>query len=411
MREWGARLTLRGRLVVAALRRSGARAALAIVAVAAGVAATLVSLALAAGAERELEETASRVGRDLLMVTSARVLAPPSRGGGWYVSRRLDRGDVDRLRGEVVGLAAVAPVLESSRRVELGRESVVTTVRGVTPEYVALRRFAVERGRALDARDEGEARRVAVVGPFVAERLRAGEGIVGRTLVVGGVPFEVVGRLAAKGMSDDGQNEDDQVLVPLETARRRVFGVEWLSRLVAQATSAEAMAGVAAGARAVLRDAHHLTTELPDDFQIQPLVRTSEIRRMSNAFLRGMTTIFAAATLGVGGVGVLAVSFLNVRDRRAEIGLRRAVGARRRDIAALFVAESLALGAAGGVAGLGLGALAVGILGRSLHWRMAIAPGSVVEPLAVSLALGLVFGLAPAIAGARTTPIAALRDG
>jgi len=370
-----------------------------------------VTLALAAGAERDLAETAARVGRDLLMVSAGQVLAPPARGGGWYVSRRLDRGDLDRLRREVLGLSAVAPVLEGSRRVELGRDDLVTTVRGVTPEYLELRRFAVAAGRGLDAADERELRRVAIVGPFVAERIGGGSEVVGRDVVVGGVPFEVVGRLAAKGMSADGQNEDDQILVPLETARHRVFGVDWLSRFVLQAASAEAMAGVEAAARAVLRDEHHLSAEQPDDFDILPVVRSSAIRRRGGEFLRGLTTIFAAVTLAVGGVGVLAVSFLNVRERRREIGLRRAVGARRRDIAALFVAESCLLGSAGGAAGLALGAVAVAVLGRTLGWRMAVDLRTALAPFAISLGLGLLFGLLPAFGAARLPPIEALRDG
>jgi len=407
----GGRLALRARLLVAALRRAGARAWLAIVAVGAGVAATVVTLALASGAEREVEATAARLGRNLLMVSASQVLAPAGRGGGWYVSRRLDRDDVERLRREVRAITGIAPVLEGSRRVELGGENLATMVRGVPRAYLELRRFEVARGRALDARDEREVRRVALVGPFVAERLGAGESIVGRTVVAGGVPLEIVGVLAEKGMSADGQNEDDQIIVPLETARRRIFRVEWLSRLVVQAESAAAMAVVEAATRAVLREEHHLTAAESDDFQILPVVRTSEIRRMSNAFLRGMSSLFAAVTLSVGGVGVLAVSFLNVRDRRAEIGLRRAVGARRRDIAALFVGESALLGVAGGAAGLAAGVVAVELLSRLLGWRMAIDPRTVALPFAVSLALGLVFGLAPALVGARVAPIAALRDG
>jgi putative ABC transport system permease protein len=404
------RIALRLRLAVSALAKSGTRAGLALAAVGVGIAATMVTLALAAGAERELSEIAARVGSNLMMVSAAKVLAPAARGGGWYLSRRLDRNDVARLEREVGGIAALAPILEGSRRVELGRDDLMTMVRGAPPGFLDLRRFGLAAGRRLDARDEVEARRVAVVGASVAERLSTGASIVGRTLVVEGVPLEVVGVLAAKGMSADGQNEDDQIVVPLETARRRVFRVDWLSRLLIQTKSAEQMGAVERATRAVLRERHFLTSELPDDFQIVPLVRTSEIRRKSLAFLRGLADLFAAVTLAVGGVGVLATSFLGVRERTAEIGLRRAVGARRRDIARLFVGETTLLSATGGALGLVVGLVAVALLERTVGWRMAINLRAVVLPMALSLVLGLVFGVAPALAAARVEPIEALRE-
>jgi len=399
------------RWLIGAQVRSGTRALLALGTVGLGIAATLITLALSAGATRELEAASRSVGRNLLMVAPAQVLAPVTRGGEWYVSRRLERDDVDRIASEVRHVARLAPVLESELRVELGREDTVTGVRGVTPAFVDLRHLEVESGRMLDDRDERERGRVAVVGRYVAVRLAGGEAIVGRTLLVAGVPFRVVGLLAERGMSADGQNEDDQVLIPLETARRRLLGAEWLTRILVQAESAEAMASVAAEARVVLRDRHHLAASDADDFRIAPVLRSSEVRERSVAFTRGMATLFAAVTLAVGGVGVLAVSFLNVRDRRREIGLRRAVGARRRDVARLFVAESSLLSAAGGLLGVGVGAAAAALLGAALDWRLAIDLRAVVVPLMLSLALGVVFGLAPALAAARVTPIEALRDG
>ncbi len=193
--------------MVLALRRSGARAILALASVSAGIAALMIVLALANGAERELEAIAGKVGRNLFTVTAGRVLSTPGRGQGWYTSRRLDRNDLAALRERVQDLVTVAPVLEGSQRVELGRESLVTSVRGVTSEFVDLRRFALGSGRLLDARDDLERRRVAVVGSFTSQRLAGGGGLVGQTLVIAGVPFLVVGELAEKGASADGQTQ------------------------------------------------------------------------------------------------------------------------------------------------------------------------------------------------------------
>lgn len=403
------RAWLRFQLMVLALRRSGARAILALASVGAGIAALMIVLALATGAERELEAIAGKVGRNLFTVTAGRVLSTPGRGQGWYTSTRLDRNDLVALRQRVPALAAVAPVLERSLRVELGRESLATSVRGVTSEFVGLRRFALGSGRLLDARDDLERSRVAVVGSFTAQRLADGAGLVGRTLVIAGVPFLVVGELAEKGASADGQNEDDQVLVPLETARRRLYNVDWLTRLILQVEDATRMDAAQAATRAVLRERHRLAASDADDFEVLSLLRTSEIRRRSLAFLQGLAQIFAAVTLAVGGGGVLAVTYLNVRERTAEIGLRMAVGARRRDIAGLFVAEASLLSLAGGLFGLLVGSVAVAVLRFAVGWQMVVDLRGIALPFVVAVALGLVFGVAPALRAARVMPVEALR--
>lgn len=398
-------------MLAVALRGMGVRAALAVIAVGLGVAAATLRLAVTAGAERELAAVAEQAGRNLLILSAGQELALPGRGRGWVASDRLDRDDAEALAAQVPSLTAVVPMLEGSRRAVLGRESLTTTVRGVPPEYLTLRRFEVARGRAFDAADEADRGRFAVVGAFVARRLAGDESLVGRTVRIGGVPFEVVGELAEKGLSPDGQNEDDQVLIPLETARRRLFNRESLSRLVLQAESAERIEAVDRQVRGLLRQRHRLAPNARDDFDLVPLLRSSLIRHRGAAFLSAMAGIFAATTLAVGGAGVLAVSLLNVKDRTPEIGLRRAVGARRRDVAALFVAEACVLGIGGGAAGLAVGVVAVAVLGPALGWPLAIDGRGILGPLLASLAIGLVSGVVPALRAARVPPIAALRDG
>jgi putative ABC transport system permease protein len=226
---------------------------------------------------------------------------------------------------------------------------------------------------------------------------------------VGGVPFEIVGELAEKGTSPDGQNEDDQLLVPLETARRRLFNRESLSRLLLQATDERAMDAAQRDTRALLRESHRITDGARDDFELAALLRTNEIRRRSSGFVTGLAAIFAATTLALGGAGVTAVSYLNVRDRAGEIGLRMAVGARRRDVAAEIVGETCLLALTGGLTGVVVGLGAIAALERALDWRMAIEPSGIVGPFALSLALGLVAGWLPARRASRLAPVEALR--
>ena len=403
------RLRFESRLLVGSLRRTASRAVLAAAAVALGIAALVLLLALEAGARREMEEVADLLGRNFFTVKTS-LLRSGARGRPVLLSPRLELQDVDRLRDELADLRALAPVLEGSLPVRFGRQSTTTAVRGVTEEYVELRGFRRGDGRLLEPADGSERRRVAVVGSFVAARLRAEGSLVGETLVIGGVPFVVVGQLAAKGVTGDGQNEDDQVLVPLQTAARRLWNVESLSRVLVQVNDAASLPEARRRAREVLRLSHRLADSESDDFEILGQARNDQIRSRGDALVRGLAQIFAALALALGGFGVLSVTFLNVRERTAEIGLRRAVGARRVEIARLFFAEASVLGLVGGVIGVLVGALAVVVVRAALGWRMSIDFGAVATSLSLAVALGWVFGVIPALYAARVTPVEALRD-
>jgi ABC-type antimicrobial peptide transport system permease subunit len=403
------KLRLRFRILLLTLRASRGRSLFAIAAVAMAIAAMMIMLSLGTGARLEMEALADRMGRNLFTVVTGRVAVPPGRGSGWTPSTRLERSDVTALEQRIEGIATVIPILEGSRQVRYARRDVVTAVRGVPPEFVSIRNFQLADGRLLDERDDATRSRVAVVGPFIAQRLNEGESLVGETITINGIPFEVVGQLEEKGITD-GQNEDDQILIPLETARLRVFNADSLSRLLVQAKTQEQLEPVRHATRALLRETHELDESVRDDFEILSLIRVNEMKRVSSGALLGLAQLFALVTLVVGGAGVLAVTWLNARDRAREIGLRIAVGARKRDIAGLFIAEACALSAAGGVAGLTSGWIAVVLLRNTIGWQMALDLRGIAIPLAVSLLLGIAFGVLPALRAASVQPVEALRD-
>jgi putative ABC transport system permease protein len=403
------KLKLQARIMYLSLRKTGFRSLLALGAVGLGIAAMMIMLALSAGARKELEAITDRIGKNLFMITAGQMLSA-SRGQGWFKSTRLNRTDVAAMREQIPEINTIVPILEGSLQVKLNREELTTTIRGASPELVAVRNFQLDDGRLFDEQDNQAQSRVAVVGSFVASRLNDGFTMVGETVWIGGIPFQVVGQLKEKGYSSDGQNEDDQILIPLETARRRVFNVDYLSRLLVQVKEQGAMGTVEEQARDVLRRTHELDQDVRDDFDILTLIRANEIRRMNSAFLEGLSQLFVAITLAIGGAGVLAVTFLNVKDRTSEIGLRMSVGARRRDIANLFVAEACVLSVLGGLAGLLIGLASIGVLKLALGWQMAVDLRGVAIPLLVSVLLGLVFGVFPAIKASRVMPVEALRD-
>lgn len=403
------KLKLRLRIMFLALRKSGFRSMMALGSVGLGIASMMIMLALSSGAERELQSITDRVGKNLFVIRAADVEVPPGRGSGWFTSRRLDRTDEAVLRRQVSGIREIVPILEGSVSARFEGEELGTTVRGVTPAFPALRNFQLQEGRLLDEQDGASRGRVAVVGAYVAAKLNDRFSMVGETIWINNVPFHVVGQLREKGITD-GQNEDDQILIPYETAQRRVFNADYLSSMLVQVETAEVMNRVQLEARDVLRARHALDDAAKDDFEILSLIRADHVRQMNSTFLRGMSQLFAMITLSIGGVGVLAVTFLNVKDRTSEIGLRMAIGARQKDIAGLFIAEACVLSALGGIVGIAAGWAAIAALTRFTRWQMAIEPNGIVMPFLISVVLGLVFGVAPALRASRVMPVEALRD-
>jgi putative ABC transport system permease protein len=232
--------------------------------------------------------------------------------------------------------------------------------------------------------------------------------MVGETLWVNGIPFEVVGQLRAKGQGSDGSNEDDQVLVPLQTTMRRVANVDRVSLFLVQANSAGQIPQAMDSVRQLLRVTHQLDADERDDFDVLSMIRADEVRRLSSQWLQGLARILTAITLSIGGAGIFAISYLNVSDRVREIGLRMAVGASRASIASLFLAEASVISVLGGVAGVVIGAAGALALEKVTSWSMPLDARGVVTSLIVAAGIGMIFSAGPAIRASLLQPVAAL---
>lgn len=403
------RLKLQLRIMILSLRKSGFRSLLALGAVGLGIASMMIMLALRTGAERELQAITDKAGKNLFVVKAAQVRVQPGRGSGWFKSTRLRRTDVTALREEIPAISTIVPVLEGGRPAKYENRNMVTTIRGVPPEFLTVRNFQVEEGRFLDEKDGLARSRVAVVGSFVAKRLNDGFSLVGQTIWVDGAPYQVVGQLREKGVTSE-QNEDDQILIPLETAERRLFNVDYLSVLLVQVAQRDQITPAQQQVREALRQTHRLGDGVKDDFEILSLVQARSVGKMNSSFISGLARIFAMITVSLGGAGVLAVSYLNVKDRTSEIGLRMAIGARRRDITRLFLVEACLLSVLGGLAGLLIGLLGIAVLKPATGWQMAVDLRGVAAPFLVSVLIGLASGVAPAMMASRLMPVTALRD-
>ncbi len=382
------------------------RSALAVAAVAIGIAAVVLTVAIGKGAEREVLGGIASMGDDLLVVRPSQARR--------LVARRAVRGVVTSLRledaGAIRGLPQVAdavPAIEGMLKVRSGRGVMLAKVVGTTATFPGVRGFELESGRFFDADEEG-ARRVAVLGARVREALFADEQAMGEWIRVRGVPYEVVGTLRAKGTTPGGSDEDSQVFVPIRTALRRVFNTRALSTVFVSARLATEAETTEAEIRALLRERHRLERQdRPDDFEIQNQLRLLASQRETARSLTLLSASLAAVSLLVGGTGVLALMLLSVKERTAEIGLRLAVGARPRDVLVQFLGEALALALAGGVAGLTLGALGTWAVALATGWPVRVSIPAALGALATAVAVGLASGLAPARTAARLTPVQA----
>jgi putative ABC transport system permease protein len=403
-------LTLTLRILLAALASQRTRAVIAASMVSLGVASTLVMVALSTGARLEMESEQDRTGRNLFYVRSAELPVPPGRGNGWYVSSRLKPEQAALIERDIPTVAHAEPVRERAALVKLAARSVTTTVRGVTPEFLELRHFEVERGRTISNADREALRRVALLGPFVRERLTDSGSLVGDVVRIGGVPFEVVGELRAKGAGSDGSNLDDQILIPFETSLRRLDNAESASLLLVQARDAGAMRPAMEGVRGLLRAAHYLEPNARDDFDILETLRQNLARQKNGRWMRGLSQILAIVTLALGGVGVLAVSYLNVNERTGEIGLRMALGATRTSIALLFLFEAFTLSFLGGFVGLAVGSVLALALRAATGWSLPIDMQAVGTALAVSALTCAICGLLPAWRASQVMPARTLAE-
>lgn len=401
------RLGRAARLSLRALLAHRLRSALALGSVAIGVAGVLLTSALGEGAQAEVRRGIESTGGNLLVVRPA----PAKRSA----ARRPVKGLVTTLRLEdcraIAGLAVVrdaTPGLDGRLRVKAGAGSLPATVLGTGPAYARLRALVTRSGRFIEDEDDGSLRRVAVLGDRVARTLFRDLDPVGADVRVRGVPFEVVGVLAPKGIDADGSDLDGNVFVPLRTALRRVFNTTWLTTVSVSVPESARMREAEAAIRDVLRQRHGLADGVADDFAIQDQARLLATQRRAVESLAALAAGLAGVSLLVGGAGILALMLLSVKERTGEIGLRMAVGARPRDVLVQFVAEATLLALGGWAVGAALAALGSTAVAFGTRWPVGLPAGAGAATLLMALVIGLGFGAVPARKAALLPPVEAL---
>jgi len=381
------------------------RAMLAVLSVSVGTAAVLVTSAIGTGADRDIQRGIESLGVNLVVVRPAQIERTVARREVRGATRTLSLADFEAI-AELREVANVAPGIDGAVTVKLGTRTVPTQIVGTTAAFLAVRRFQLKSGRFFDDNDDRTARRVVVLGARVADQLQDPD-VVGKDVRIRGIPFEVIGLLAAKGAVVDG-DEDDQVLVPARTALRRLFNVTWLSAVYVSAPSPQAVSPTETAIAGLLARRHPPRQARRAEFEIQDASRYFTMQRKMTEALESLTTGLAAVALGVGGTAIMALMLLSVRERTSEIGLRVAVGATPRDIVVQFLMESTILALGGWTIGVALGGLCALGVKLTLGWQVALPATALASSLGMGVIIGLGFGAVPARRASLVQPIQAL---
>ena len=385
------------------------RTGLTLSSVAVSVAAVVVVSAIGSGAEKEIVRQAETIGTNLLVVRPAQVKNSAARKQMRGVVSTLTVEDFDAIT-ELAAVESTVPGLESTLTAKAGGRTMPARILGTTSAYLRVCRFAVMRGRFLNEDDDRQAHRVAVLGARVTEELFPRHDAVGQDIRIRGVPFEVIGVLQAKGIQADGSDQDNQVLIPIRTALRRVFNLTWLNPIFVSVRDAGQMAKAETEMTQLLRMRHRLKSGgRPDDFAVQNKTKVLATQKQIADSLTKLAIGLAGVSLLVGGIGILAIMLMSVKERTGEIGLRMAVGARSGDILLQFLAEAALLAAGGWLAGLVLGLLGTAMVAFLARWRVAVSPQMLAASLATVLIAGLGFGIWPARKASLIPPIRALQ--
>ena len=394
---------------VRALLAHKLRSGLALSSVAVGVAAVLITSAIGTGAQQEVLRKTETMGTDLLIVTPAQVASSAARKTIRGVVTSMKIADYQAI-ARLDTVQQAVPAFESDMTVKGAGNAMKAMVLGTTAPYLEVCRFRIREGRFLDEDDNQMSRRVAVLGWRVDLNLFDGADARGQTLRIRGIPFEVIGVLAEKGALADGSDEDNRVLIPIQTALRRVFNAAWLNATFVSVRNPDEMPNAEKDIASVLRVRHRLDAAgKPDDFEIRNRSQVLANQKQLADSLTALTSGLAAVSLVVGGVGVLALMLMSVKERTGEIGLRMAVGARPVNILIQFLLEAVLLALGGWLVGMAVGAAGAVAIAFNTGWNVAVPVNAIVASLAMAAVTGIGFGWYPARKASLLPPIEALR--
>lgn len=395
------------------LRANKMRSALTALGIIIGVGAVITMLAVGEGAKRQVAEQLQSLGSNTLVIFPGTVTTSGVRLGAGS-RNTLTENDAQAIREETPRVLAVAPALRGTGQLVYGNLNWSSVIYGIDADYLPAREWPIARGRDFDESELRAGDKVALVGQTVTDMLFGGTDPTGQTIRVKNVPFVIVGLLASKGQNFMGQDQDDVVLIPLQTARGRIIGqaqgrLRTVGHINVKMQDGTDMQEAETRIGELLRQRHRITPDKEDDFNIRNLSEIVAAEQAASTALSALLAAIASVSLLVGGIGIMNIMLVSVTERTREIGIRMAVGARPRDILAQFLAEAIILSLIGALAGLGLGLGGCLALEKWAKWQMVIQMDAVLLAMVAASTVGIFFGWYPARKAARMAPIDALR--
>ena len=399
------------RIALGALMVNKMRSALTMLGIIIGVGAVIAMVAVGSGAKRRIADQIASMGSNLLIVLSGSSTSGGLRFGSGTVPT-LTVDDAKAILNEIPSVKYVAPTLGGGAQVVFGNQNWSTIINGTTPEVLEIREWSLAGGRSFTQQDIDGATKVCLLGKTVVDNLFGGIDPIGQIIRIKMVPFTVIGVLASKGQSTMGQDQDDTIIVPLTTAQKKLFGMQFpgMVRLImVQATQPETMKDAENQINDLLRQRHHIQPKQDNDFSVRNLTEIMSTAEQSANVMRYLLFAIALISLIVGGIGIMNIMLVSVTERTREIGIRIAVGAKGRDILLQFLIESLVLSLAGGTLGIAVGMAGTLILSSFTQWPTLFSIEAILLAFLFSSLVGIFFGFYPARKASLLNPIEALR--
>ena len=395
-------------VALAALKSNKTRFVLASLGIMIGIAAVIVMVAIGKGSHHEVMSVIAKMGENLLTINAGEM---KRRGGRLRLAGNvttLNLRDVNYLTQEVSGLALAAPFEIKEMKIKYLQSLTATNVAGSTTEFLETRNYEISYGEMFSERDQKLGARVAVIGETVIKNMFGEDDPLGKTVRINAIPFKIIGVFKGKGLDSDGVDQDDLLLIPINAILRRILNQNNISTIYAKADSRKNIKRVTERIKSILRDRHKILDDAENDFTIISQLDLENLKAETSKLFTRLIVGVAAISLVVGGIGILAVMLISVKERTREIGIRRAVGATKGNIIGQFLFESILIGLFGGFFGVVLG---VGITFGVTAWgagNLLLDLYSIYISTGVCIMIGTIFGLFPAIKASRLDPMVAL---
>ena len=401
-------------IAINALRVNLLRSVLTTLGIVIGVASVIILVAVGTGASSEVDRQIKALGTNMLVVFPGSMRSM-GRAQGAGTDMPMSEVDVTAIRDKVPGVIGISGLLNETAPIVRGNTNWSTTVSGIHADYLFVRDWPLEKGRDLTPADVRMGARVAIIGKTVAQEIFPGEDAVGATVRLKNVPFEIVGVLTSKGQSAMGRDQDDIVLIPITTARSRISGRtqgqnDRVGIVHVKIDAGSDMTEAQEEIESLLRQRRATTRGNQETFSVRNLAETMKARTEVLTTMSYLLAATSVISLIVGGIGIMNIMLVSVTERTREIGLRMAVGGRRRDILQQFLVEAVSLCLLGGLIGIAIGVLASTVVAYVADWPVLVSPSVLGGALAAAAATGICFGLFPARRAAYLNPIDALRS-